>query len=536
MKYLEIPLSLLKPSMLKFRIFTLLFFLLDFAAIGQTVNGDRPNIIVILADDLGYSDIGCFGGEINTPNLDQLAQTGLRFTSFYNAARCCPSRASLLTGVYPHEAGMGGMVSSDTSTPELGAYQGFLNQNSVTLAEVLKQVGYKTYMSGKWHVGERREHWPLKRGFDQYFGLISGANSYFEMESSERYMVHQDELWYPPADGFYMTDAFTDTAVAYLNKHEIRDNDSPFFLYLAYTAPHWPLHAMEEDIRRYDGFYDSGWDELRKQRYQRMKKLGIIDQRYDLSPRPNHIPNWESLSEENSRDWADRMEVYAAMVDRMDQGIGKVISTLRRQGKLENTLIIFLSDNGASPENVDGRKLNDPKFKVGQKGSYLSYDEVWANASNTPYTKYKAWTQEGGIRTPFIVHWPQVIKGASSPVSDAVGHIVDIMATCLDVSGARYPTEFNGHNIAKLRGRSLVPAFKGKKTEDRILFWEHFGRWAVREGSWKLIGGSKAEKTQLYDLSKDPVELNDLSQKYPLVLEEMRGKYQFWADEIGVKN
>ncbi|MBE8721145.1 sulfatase [Sphingobacterium sp. Ka21] len=492
-------------------------------------------MIVILVDDMGYSDLGCYGSEIKTPNLDQLAADGIQFRSFYNATRCCPSRASLLTGVYPHEAGMGKMVSAAESKPKPGPYQGFLNNKTVTLAEVLKAVGYKTYMSGKWHVGEHRKHWPLKRGFDRYFGLISGASSYFELveEPRRRQMVHQNDLWFPPADNFYMTDALTDTAVAFLEQHEIGEKEAPFFLYLAYTAPHWPLHALEEDIARYDGIYDQGWEHIRTQRYEKMQRLGMLDQRHQLSARTEGIPNWEAIAD--PADWADRMEVYAAMVDRMDQGVGKIMETLKRQGKFDNTLIVFLSDNGASAENIDGRKLNVPGVKPGQRGSYVAYDEPWANASNTPYTMYKSCTEEGGIITPFIAHWPKVIAKKENNRSNVVGHVIDIMATCIDVAGATYPKQYHRQEITELRGISLLPAFNGDDIAERPLYWEHFGKWAMRDGSWKLICGYPKDEIKLFNLAEDPVELQNLSAKYPAVVEKMRKSYQKWADEVGVE-
>lgn len=503
-------------------------------ALGQGATADRPNIIIIMADDMGYSDIGCYGGEVRTPHLDQLAANGLRFRSFYNAARCCPTRASLLTGLYPHEAGMGAMVSAADQDVQPGPYQGFLSKHSVTIAEVLQQAGYHTYMSGKWHVGERPEHWPRQRGFDRYFGLISGASSYFELveEPRVRRMVHDDDRWYPPAEGFYMTEAFTDSAITFVENHQEAHSDKPFFLYLAYTAPHWPLHALEKDIESYQGVYDGGWDKLRLERYARMKRLGIIDDRHQLSPRPSDIPEWGAMTRPN--DWADRMEVYAAMIDRMDQGIGKLVATLKRLDKLENTLILFLSDNGACAENIDRRKLHQPDTKVGYRGSYLAYDAPWANASNTPYQMYKAWTHEGGIKTPFIAHWPLGIRQPGG-VTDAVGHIVDLMATCAAVAGVDYPTQRKGRRVTPLRGVPLVPAFSGKDIAARTLYWEHFGKWAIRRENWKLVGGLDNDRCELFDLAADPVEMDDLSGQRPDIVEEMTQNYMIWAQEVGVK-
>ena len=499
----------------------------------QEVQQQPPNILIILADDLGYSDIGCYGGEINTPNLDRLANNGLRFRNFYNAARCCPTRASLLTGLYPHQAGMGGMVT-DVSKPlsPPGPYQGYLNDSSATMAEVLKGAGYKTYMSGKWHVGEHPEHWPTKRGFDRYFGLISGASSYYEVIKDQprvRQMALDDQIWEPPSEGFYMTDAITDYALDFLEKHVAEQKDQPFFTYLAYTAPHWPLHALPEDIERYEGKYDQGWEPVRQQRFQKMKEIGLIDQTYRLSEIPNTIPDWDTLS--NQQEWSRRMEVHAAMVDRMDQGIGKVISLLEESGNLENTLILFLSDNGGSSENITARNLNDPSVLIGEQGSYAAFREPWANASNTPYRKYKRWTHEGGIKTPFIMHWPEAIKSQGSIVS-GYGHIIDIMTTALQLSRAEY-----SDNSKSLAGKSLDWAWQGASSydKDRVLYWEHFGHRAIRKGPWKLVSALPDNQWELYNLDEDPVELNDLSEDYPEKVEELDELHQEWGAEIGIR-
>ena len=417
---------------------------------------ERPNIIIIMADDMGYSDIGSYGSEIQTPNLDRLAEGGIRFQSFYNAAKCCPTRAALLTGLYQHEAGMGAMVSSIKKEKQPGPYQGYLNKECVTIAEVLQQSGYKTYMSGKWHVGEREEHWPRKRGFDRYFGLISGASSYYEIIKDQprvRQMAYDDQQWEPPTTGFYMTDAFADTASAFIQEHYEQSSKQPFFLNLTFTAPHWPLHALPEDISKYKNRYQIGWDSLRKERYQRQLELGIIDSSFRLSPRPETIPNWEEV--ENKEDWALRMAVYAAMIDRMDQGIGKVLATLENNGALENTLIFFLADNGGCAENITGRKLHDPETPIGERGSYVAYRESWANASNTPFRFYKSWAHEGGARTPLLVHWPKGIPQKNRIIKEQAGHIMDIMPTCLDVAKATYPNTYKGNTIKPLRGTSL---------------------------------------------------------------------------------
>ena len=445
------------------------------AAMGANVSAaapkrsKRPNFLIILADDMGFSDTGCYGSEIATPNLDSLARDGVRFTHFYSAARCCPSRASLLTGLYPHQAGMGGMVSRGEKVPEEGPYQGYLNQSCVTIAEVLKQAGYRTYMSGKWHVGERPEHWPLKRGFDRYYGLISGASSYWgirEEERGTRAFALDGEPILPEGENFYMTDAFSEYAVKWLEEHDGREE--PFLLYLAYTAPHWPLHAWPEDIAKYRGTYLKGWDQLREERYERLVNMGIVDAKWKLSPRDADVPPWDDA--EDKEDWDLRMAVYAAMVDRMDQGIGRVLEALRRIGKVENTVVMFLSDNGGCHESVEGRKLDTPGTKPGEPGSFVAYRRPWANASNTPFRLFKHWVHEGGIASQFMVRWPAGMRRRNE-LEPQVGHINDIMATCVDLAGAQYPETFNGHAITPCEGKFMAPSFAASNRGPRRLWW-----------------------------------------------------------------
>ena len=486
-----------------------------------------PNIVIILADDMGYSDIGAYGGEISTPHLDRLAEDGLRFRQFYNAGRCCPTRASLLTGQYPHQVGMGAMVSSLGSDPTAGPYQGYLSDQSLTIAEALRRAQYRTYMSGKWHVGEKPEHWPRQRGFDRYFGLISGASSYYEIIRDQprvRQMALDDDLWDPPADGFYMTDAFTEYAVRFLEEHAHGAPSHPFFLYVAYTAPHWPLHAPPEVVERYLGRYDMGWDSLRAQRHRRMLDLGIIDERYELSPRPAGLDAWARASDKE--DWSLRMAVYAAMVDRMDQGIGQILEQLAAMDALENTLLFFLSDNGGCAESVEGRALHDATKAPGERGSYVAYQEAWANASNTPFRLYKQWAHEGGIATPFIVHWPEGIVRPGR-IANSPGHVIDLMSTVLDAAGMDgLPTE----------GSSLVPLFESAQAEiaPRTLYWEHIGNRAVREGSRKLVLNRRLEEWELYDLDDDPTELRDLAPLLPAEARRLEDKWHAWARRVGV--
>jgi len=509
------------------------------AAMGATAGAaapnrpGRPNFVLILADDMGFSDLGCYGSEIATPHLDGLARDGVRFTHFYSAARCCPSRASLLTGLYPHQAGMGGMVTRGETAPEEGPYQGYLNRSCVTLAEVLKGAGYRTYMSGKWHVGERPEHWPRQRGFDRYYGLISGASSYWgilEQERDRRAFALDDARLLPEGDRFYMTDAFTDYAVTWLDEHAGREE--PFLLYLAYTAPHWPLHAWPEDIAKYRGKYARGWDALREERYARLVNLGIIDPRWKLSPRDPDVPAWEEA--DNPADWDLRMAVYAAMVDRLDQGVGRVLEALRRLGQEENTLVMFLSDNGGCHESVEGRNLNTPGTEPGEPGSFVAYRRPWANASNTPFRLFKHWVHEGGIATPFIARWPGGIARKDA-LEHQVGHITDIMATCLDLAGAAYPDTFNGQAITPCEGRSLAPVFRGEQREPHErLYWEHMGNRAVREGDWKLVAARDGDWA-LYNLAEDRTELNDLSKAMPERAQALFQAWDAWADRVGAR-
>jgi arylsulfatase A-like enzyme len=496
----------------------------------------KPNIIVIMADDLGYSDIGCYGSEILTPNLDALAAKGAKFTQFYNAARCCPSRATLLTGVYPHQAGMGGMVTSaiKNRAPET-PYQGWLSRNTVTVAEVLKKAGYQTYMSGKWHVGEERPDWPLQRGFDQYFGLISGATSYYRLLPG-RLMLEGNEP-YPIPDDFYFTDAISKKAVDYIDVA----SGKPFFLYVAYTAPHWPIHAPDEEIAKYRGKYLKGWDKLRQERYQKQQKIGLLPRNVSLSERDPSILAWEDAP--NKDEWDLKMAAYAAMVTRMDKGIGQIVAKLKATGQLDNTLIMFLSDNGACAEELGGRARRDLGEAAyerslvtppGKKGSYDAYGKEWANLGNVPFRLYKSYTNEGGTATPLIVHYPKLIGKAFQ--TDQVGHIMDIMPTCLELAGATYPATYEGHSIKPVEGKSLLPILGGKvRTPHDFIAWEHFENRAIREGNWKLVWSKEKKKWELYDLAKDRSEMHDLSATMPQKVQQLGTLYDGWATKVGVK-
>jgi len=486
------------------------------------LSGDesRPNIVLIMNDDMGFSDLGCYGSEIATPSLDRLGKGGIRFTQFYNCARCCPSRASLLTGLYPHQAGIGHMVQ-DRGVP---SYQGYLNDHCMTIAEVLRRERYCTYMSGKWHVGEQRPHWPLDRGFEKYYGLISGASNYFEL-SRGRVMARDNTPIKPEEEDFYLTDAISENAARFVG--EYARHKSPFFLYVAYTAPHWPLHAPPEDIAKYRGKYMIGWDALRKERHRRMIQMGIVDAKWDITPRDPRSPAW---SDAKNKEWEDmRMAVYAAQIDRMDQGIGKIMAKIRDVGAERNTLVMFLADNGGCAENLRG---NNPKVLPGPKDTYMSYGLPWANASNTPFRRYKHWVHEGGIATPFIAYWPAVIKPGS--ITDQVGHITDIMATCREVAGATYPKTYKGKEIAPLEGTSLIPTLRGKtRSRLKTVFWEHEGNRAVRQDKWKLVS-QHPRGWELYDLEADRTELNNLAEKSPEKVKELAALYDRWTKRCGV--
>lgn len=500
----------------------------------------KPNVILILADDMGYSDLSCYGSEINTPNIDKLAESGIRFTQFYNAARCCPTRASLLTGLYPHQAGMGEMVNKPGKEPE-GAYQGYLSKHSMTIAEVLKQEGYYTVSSGKWHVGEERPHWPIDRGFDNYYGLISGAANYFDItktkrEGTIRRFAIDSTDFNPSNDDFYMTDAITQNALKFLEK--AGSKEQPFFMYLAYTAPHWPMHALEEDIELFKGKYAIGWDELRAERYKRMREMGIIDKSWRVSERNENVTAWNELKPEEKERMDLLMSIYAAMIHRLDIGIGEVMQQVEEMGELENTIVIFLSDNGGSgeydPLGTDfWGNFWDGEAIPGAGDSYHTYGSSWANLSNTPFRYYKRDTYEGGIATPMIVSWPSHIAKAGR-LAHQPGHINDIMTTICDITGAVYPETYKGNVITPMQGKSFAPILKGENIKNsEPIFWEHFGNKAVRQGEWKIVA-KKGNMWELYNLKDDRTESNNLIEQHKDIANDLINKYELWAKEVGV--
>ncbi|RXK56415.1 arylsulfatase [Oleiharenicola lentus] len=506
----------------------------------------RPNIVLIMADDMGYSDIGCYGSEIPTPNLDALAAHGLRFSQFYNTARCSPTRAALLTGLNPHQAGMGTLAEDPgkQAKPDAAAgYQEYLNDRCVTLAEALRPAGYRTLMSGKWHLGYHGENkWPLARGFDRFYGIISGASSYFSPKGARGLTLDNTPLPTPADPTYYTTDAFTDHALQFLRESPA---DRPFFLYLAFTAPHWPLHARAEDIEKFRGKYRGGWDNLRAARFERQKQLGLIPTDTVLSPRDDGARAWNELSIEQQEQLDYRMAVYAAQVHRMDHNIGRLVEHLRTTGKLENTVILFLSDNGGCAEpytDLGGgafSAINKPsaggpgnKNAEGDGGS--AYGTGWANASNTPFRRYKSRLHEGGISTPLIVHWPAGLKAKPGSINSAPGYLTDIMPTALELARATYPAKTrSGEAPYALVGRSLCPAIAAQPFPDqtRWLFWEQYNNKAVRHGDWKAVQPAESNGPwELYDLSRDRTELHDLAISEPARIAKMTAAWQQWAE------
>jgi len=491
--------------------------------------GNRPNIIVILTDDMGFSDLGCYGGEIHTPNLDRLAAGGLRFTQFHNTARCCPTRASLLTGLYPHQAAVGHMMSDQG----LDGYHGDLSRNAVTIAEVLRTAGYATYATGKWHVTpfkpkeDSKHNWPLQRGFARYYGIIGGAANYFDPATLVRdnapIKAAEDPQYKP--EHYYLTDAISDHAVLFLQDHAHQNPGQPLFLYVAYTAAHWPLHAPESEIAKYRGKYDGGYEPIRRARFERLRQLGIIQPGWDLSPQDG---NWSKVPR---KAWEARcMEVYAAQVDRMDQGVGKIVDTLTKNKQLQNTLILYLQDNGACAEGMGraGNKSGATLPMPGPTDTFIAYGQSWANVSNTPFRYYKHFVHEGGIATPLIAHWPAGIKRPGE-LEHQPGHLIDVMATCVDLSGAKYPTEFAGKTIQPMEGRSLVPALDGRAIRREAIFWEHEGNRALRVGKWKLVAKGPRGPWELYDMEQDRTEVHDLAAAQPERVREMTTLWQRWA-------
>ncbi len=501
----------------------------------------RPNIIIMMADDMGFSDLGCYGSEIRTPNIDALATGGIRFTQFYNGARCCPTRASLLTGLYAHQAAIGHMVG-DYHQP---GYRGDLSKEAVTIAEVLRASGYRTAASGKWHVtpaNEKKHNWPLQRGFERYFGTIHGAGSYYDPAT----LVSGNEYIKPEGENFFYTDAIGAHAAQFIDEFA----GQPFFLYVPFTSPHWPLHAIESDIAKYQGRYNGGWNALREERHARQVKMGVVDQRWPLTPRDATVPTWADAP---NKEWEQRrMEVYAAQISRMDENVGKIMAKLKEKRVDQDTLVLFLADNGGCAEEIaraltpnpsipmkapDGRPVrrgNIPEITPGPPDTYQSYGIGWANASNTPFRTYKHWVHEGGISSPLIAHWPARITKRNT-INASPAHLIDLMATCADVAGAPYPKTFASNQIQPLEGLSLRPVWEtGKRAGHAEIFWEHEGNRAVRQGKWKLVA-KHSEPWELYDMEADRSELRNLASSQAAKMAELTAKYAAWAKRAKVE-
>ena len=484
-------------------------------------------MVVILVDDMGFSDIGCYGSEIPTPNLDALASGGLRFTQFYNTGRCCPTRAALLTGLYAHQTGVGHMVE-DKGAP---GYKGRLNDNCATFGEVLKPAGYFTAMTGKWHVGQNHGVTPWSRGFER--SLNAAAGGFYQPDGPRARLflngdaVENDDARLPV--DWYSTDLWTTFGLKFID--EARAARKPFFLYLAHNAPHFPLQAPADEIAKFRGKYKAGWDKLRLQRHAKQIELGIVDKSWPVSPRLDTVRAWDSLTDGEKDHFDHLMAVYAAVVSRMDKAIGDLTAGLKERGVFDNTLILFMSDNGGNAESgPGGRAKGDPA----QAASDWFCGESWAFLQNTPFRRYKHFNHEGGIATPLIAHWPAGIV-ARNELRKQPAHLIDIMATCVDVSRATPLKELNGKPVAPLEGRSLFPAFTGKPIEREALFWEHEGNAAVRAGDLKLVRLGRNGPWELYDLAKDRTEQHDLAADQPDKAKELAAKWDAWAVRARVK-
>ncbi len=480
---------------------------------------DRPNILIILADDLGYSDIGCYGGEIPTPNLDALAERGVRLTDFSVTPRCCPTRASLLTGVAPHAAGMGWMSASNQGRP---GYRGDLRLDTPTIAERLREEGYRCYMTGKWHVtydgfldGSSKHNWPLQRGFDRFYGIIGGGASYFRPPDLAR-----DNRPIPRVrDGYYLTDVIGDEMAEYLVAHGGEESNAPFFAYLSFTAPHWPLHAPAEAIEKHTATYERGWEATRDARIERQRRLGLLDESAPVPPWPHKA--WRAQNERQRRLWVKRMATYAAQVELMDAAIGRVLDALEESGQLEHTVIVFLSDNGASAEEIS--RGDTSLAALGSEASFESYRTEWATVSNAPFRGHKILTLRGGVASPLIVAGPVVPSERMGTVCREVGHVTDLMPTCLSLAGVEGESD----------GVDLVPGVVGGTLRDRTICWEHRANRAVRSGKWRMVS-APGEGWRLYDLDSDPCETRDVAARHPEIVERLAGEWDAWAERNNV--
>jgi arylsulfatase A-like enzyme len=548
-----------------------LFFCVFWAILPLSLGAeDRPNIVIILVDDMGFSDLGSYGGEIETPHIDSLAKHGLRFTQNYNSARCCPSRASLLTGLYSHQTGLADFTGPDRSKQKGPAYLGHLNDKCVTIAEVLKTAGYSTYAVGKWHVGKDEAASPVKRGFDEFYGYTDfhGKNQWAWNPENRRGGYNrlpegrERELQYT-GESFYATDAFTDYGIEFI-KQGVEKN-KPFFLYLAHSSPHFPIQAPAATRDKYLERYRKGWDVLRKERFERQSEIGLRTTAYSFTERAyvpkdpkgkfgpidngyggQDNPAWETLNADIREDLVYRMAIYAAMMDHVDQGVGRIIDQLKALGQFENTLILLTSDNGAcyewGPLGFNGgsrqgkhilRKGDDLK-KMGLRGcEEMSVGSGWANLSNTPLRLYKHFNHEGGNCSPLIAHWPKGIRNPDRWVRAPV-HLFDYMPTICDIAGAVYPETFNDRKITPVEGTSLKPLFEGASSlPERTIFFDHFNSSAIRKGPWKLVRPRFSKEIwELYNIDEDRCETHDLAKTHPDKVEALEKEWMAWAARV----
>ena len=480
-------------------------------------SADRPNIILIMADDLGYSDLGCYGGEIETPNLDALARGGMQMTQFYNCAKCTTTRAALVTGRYPRPKG------------------GLLEKTDLTIGELMKTAGYSTALSGKWHLGHSDTTHPFHRGFDRFYGLLDGCCNFFDPSirdpkfkgSRVRAFGKDDQRIETFPDDYYTTTAFTDHAIECVE--DFSKVDKPFFLHVTYTAPHYPLHAPESTIQKYLGKYKSGWFQLRQSRYQRQLEMGLLPKQYSLSPKDSKCYEWESAN----HDWEDRrMATYAAMVDEMDQQIGRLVDALKKNDAYENTLVMFFADNGGCAEEPGGRETSRIP---GPKEYYTAVGPAWGWAQNTPFKRYKQFVNEGGISSPMVVHWPKKIPAGSK--SNAVAHVIDLAPTCADLAGRQWPAEYDGTKVGEAEGKSMRAILEGEESDRHAtLYWEWSGNRAIRRGNMKYVFDKIEKRWSLYDIEKDRTELTDLSSHQPKLASELEAAWNHWAKETGVNS
>lgn len=489
---------------------------------------DRPNVVVILVDDMGFSDIGCYGSEIPTPNLDALAAKGLRFRQFYNTGRCCPTRAALLTGLYSHQSGVGHMTD-DYKVP---GYQGYLNDRCVTLGNVASLAGYLSAVTGKWHVGHKESSMlPLARGFDRFYGVPEGGGFYFQVKQGRSILLNDEVLHSPqkplPED-WYSTDAWTEHGLKFVD--EAIAADKPFFWYLAHNAPHFPLQADAKDIAMFRGKYKAGWDKMSAERHERQLELGLIDSTWQPASRPEKVAEWDSLTEVDKDRFDHLMAVYAACVYRLDRSIGTLVEGLKQRGVLDNTLLLFMSDNGGCAESGPmGKDVGDPT--TGDSNWFCG--ESWAWMQDTPFRKYKHYNHEGGIATPLIAHWPKGIA-AQGEWRDQPAHVIDVMATMVEVTGATYPTTHSNSEILPREGQSLVPAFANQPLDRDALYWEHEGNAAIRRGDWKLVRLGGKGKWELYNMKTDRTESNDLAGTRQKLAKELETHWLAWAERCNV--